>query len=94
MNTYTNSHIRTPDGDIVPFTGIAVSWQTNTMKYRVRPDAVVKTLREAELDRKRRGGQMLWPILSEHLSALAFGWIASAQITDEGLAVAGSDIHS
>ncbi len=90
MTTYTsNSHAQLPNGDIAPFTGIAVSWQTNTMKYRVRPNAVVRTLREAEIDRKRRGGQMLWPVLSEHSPALAFGWIASAEITEDGFYVTG-----
>lgn len=32
---------------------------------------------------------MLWPVLSEHSSALAFGWINTAQITEAGLFVAG-----
>ncbi len=89
MNTTTNSHVRVPDGDVAPFTGLAVSWQKNTLNYRVKPNAVVRTLRKSEADRRRKGGQKLWPVLSEHSSALPFGWIASAQITDDGLYVTG-----
>ncbi len=89
VDTTSNGHMRIPDGDVAPFSGLACSWQVNTRGYRISPDAVVRTLRAAELDRKQRGGSILWPVLAEHNPKQAFGWISLAQITEDGLYVEG-----
>ncbi len=77
------------DAECARFTGLACTWDVNTNHYRVRPEAAARAIRLAEAERKQRNGVQLWPLCQEHVLDLPFGWIASAEITDDGLFVQG-----
>jgi HK97 family phage prohead protease len=89
MSNYTHDARVQHDPRLVPFDGIASSWHVNKNGYRVSPGAFCRTIKAAKANRKRLNGVLLWPILADHKPELAYGWVATAQETEDGLYVAG-----
>lgn len=90
MNTLKNSsRSQADDAECARFSGLACTWDVNTENKRVTPEAAAYAIRLAEAERKQHGRVMLWQLLNEHAPDLPFGWIASAEVRQDGLWIEG-----